>query len=165
MTALRWQQLRSFALTCVLGLAAGIGPALAQAPTTPTSVAITGGAAGETRRLPAGQAEFGIRVPLRPNAENIVTVTATNDQGQRVSKDSKITQITLGEIVRAQVTAQRLTTQEVKALVADGVIDIKDPANFNVSIFIIVLTIGGQPARVSVPVVTPRRSRSGSVSR
>src|SRR5262245_7496105 len=159
---------RSF---CLLGsvlatalLFVGGVPSVARAqtpPAAPTTINITGGAAGETRRLPAGQTEFGIRIPLRPNAENIVTVTASDDNGNKISKDVSITQLTLGEIVRAQVTAQRLTTAEVKQLVADGVIDVKDPANFNVSIFIIVLTIGGQPAQVQVPVVSPKEEPLG----
>ncbi|MGQ0735910.1 MAG: Ig-like domain-containing protein [Acidobacteriota bacterium] len=126
------------------------------APTTPTTINVTGGAAGATQRLPAGQAQFGIRVPLRPNAENVLTVVASNDAGQRASQDINVTQITLEEIVRAQVTAQRLTTEEVKALVADGTIDITNPENFNVSVFIIVLTIGAVPVQVQVPVIRPK---------
>jgi hypothetical protein len=163
MTASRSPRLLGLGLLLAIGalMAVGVAPAFAQAPSTPTTINMTGGAAGGNQRLPAGQAQFGIRVPLRPNAENIVTVTASNDAGQRVSQDVSITQLSLNEIVRAQVTAQRLTTPEVRALVADGTINIQDPANFNVSVFVVVLTIGPRPVQVQVPVVTPKEEPLG----
>ena len=32
--------------------------------------------------VPAGQSRFGLRVPLKPNAENVLVVTATDDDGR-----------------------------------------------------------------------------------
>src|SRR5688500_767360 len=116
----------------------------AQTPSSaPTTITATGGSQVATQKLPEGELRFGLRVPLKPNAENILTLTARDDSGQTATvNDIRVTQLTLDQIVQAQVTARRLTTTEVKALVADGTIDINDPQNFNVSVFDIVLTIG-----------------------
>ncbi len=47
-------------------------------------------------------------------------------------------------------------------MVANGVINLGDPSNFNVSIFTIVLTIGSLPVTVTQPVVVPISSGTGS---
>lgn len=128
--------------------------ALAQA-TSPTTLSVSGGAQPASQTAPTGQVQFGIRVPLKPNAENVLTVTAVDQAGQTATvNDLKIAQITLTDVVRAKVTATRLSTPEVKQLVAQGVIDIADPANYNVSRFVVVLTVGGQQVQVPVPVVS-----------
>jgi len=120
-------------------------------------VTVTGGAAGASQQLPAGEAKFGLRVPLKPDAENVLMVTATDAAGRTASVgDIRINQLSLSSIVVAQVTARRLSTTEVKAFVADGTIKLTDPQNFNVSLFQIALTIGGRQARVEVPVITNR---------
>ena len=123
-------------------------------PTMPTTIDIMGGAAAADQHLPAGQAQFGLRVPLKINSENVLTVMASNEVGGRVtSHEFTITQLSLTDIVRARVTAQRLTPAEVHALVADGTINVTDPTNFNVSRFDIVLTINGRDVPISVPVM------------
>lgn len=128
-------------------------PAGAQA-TSPTTVTINGGAQPAGQTYPTGQVQFGLRVPLKPNAENTLTLVATDTAGQKATvNDLKIAQITLTDVVRAKVTATRLSTPEVRQLVAQGVIDIADPANYNVSRFVVVLTVGGQQVQVPVPVV------------
>ena len=112
----------------VLAVLLVVGPAHVRAqdsPTdVPTTITITGGARAVKQRLPAGQGQFGLRVPLKLNADNILTVTATDKQGRRATvSDLKITHLALTEIVVAEVKAQRLTTQEVEQLLAAGTID------------------------------------------
>ncbi len=142
----------SVAAVAVLLLGAA-APAHAQA-TSPTAININGGAQGASQTVPTGEARFGIRVPLRPNAENVLTLTATDGDGRTVKVDDlRIAQISLTEIVRARVTAERLSTAEVKQLVAEGVINIADPANYNVSRFVVALVVNGREVRVPVPVV------------
>ncbi len=122
----------------------------------PTTVSVAGGAAPAMQVLPPWQTQFGLRVPLRTNAENTVTVTASDTHGDTAtSAPFTIVQLSLGQIVTAQVTATRLTIPEIKQLVADGTINVSDPANFNVSRFDIVLTINGRQVPVSVPVMKP----------
>ncbi|HLQ78484.1 MAG TPA: hypothetical protein VK210_14080, partial [Terriglobia bacterium] len=101
-----------------------------------TSVTISGGASAASQRLAANQGQFGIRVPLKPNAENSLAVTATDDSGRTASAyNLNVVQLTLSNLVTAQVTARRLSTPEVQTLVADGTINISNPSNFNVSMF------------------------------
>jgi len=88
-------------------------------------VTISGGASGVSQQFPTGQAQFGLSVPLRPNAENSLTVTATDASGNTTSANNiQVLQLTLSDIVKAQVTAQRLSTAQVTALVANGTINI-----------------------------------------
>lgn len=146
--------LRRFAVTG-LALAGLVSPRVAHAQaTSPTTITVTGGAQPSTQTAQTGQVQFGLRVPLKPNAENVLTLVAADRQGQTATvNDLKIAQITLTDVVRAKVTATRLTTPEIRQLVAQGVIDIADPANYNVSRFVVVLTVGGQTVQVPVPVV------------
>lgn len=141
----------------VLGIVAAMTLALvptAAAQTTPTTVAISGGSQAASQRLPAGQAQFGIRVPLKPNAENRLALVATDRDGRTASVEGlSVAQISLTEIVRATVTTQPLTTQEIRQLVADGTIDVEDPSNYNVSRFVVALVVGGRQVQVPVPVV------------
>lgn len=137
------------AILLVLPLAAH-----ASAPNIPTYVSIDGGAAQAKQTVAAGQSDYALRVPLKLNAENELLVSATNDRGQQaVSMPIKIAQIDLTDVVLARVEARRLAPAEVQELVAQGVIDLQDPENFNVSEFIIVLTIDSIPVQVKVPVV------------
>lgn len=127
-----------------------------------TSVTIAGGASGVGQHFPSGQTQFGLSVPLRPNAENLLTVTASDEAGGTATASNlRITQLTLSNLVKAQVSAQKLTASEVQALVANGTISISNPANFNVSIFSISLSIGGSSgsgnqAAFAFPVLEPR---------
>jgi len=120
-----------------------------------TALTIAGGASGVSQQLPTGQSQFGLSVPLRPNAQNVLNITATDASGQTAGANNlQILQLTLTDLVKAQVTAQRLSTAEVKALVANGTINLSNPSNFNVSMFAVALTIGGKQASVSVPVIS-----------
>ncbi|HEV7734002.1 MAG TPA: Ig-like domain-containing protein [Candidatus Binatia bacterium] len=124
------------------------------APTVPTTVGITGGSSAATQTLPPGQSAFGLRVPLRTNTENELVAAASNSKSPTATQGGiKIMQIALQDIVLARVEARRLTVQEIKTLVADGTIQLSDPENFNVSLFIIVLTIADQPVEIRMPVV------------
>ncbi len=146
---------RHAAVSVLLALAALVAPAtvFGQATTT-TTVNVTGGSQPSGQTVPTGQVQFGLQVPLRPNAENVLTLTGTDGSGQTATvNDLRIAQISLTEIVQARVTATRLSTPEVRQLVAQGVIDIADPANYNVSRFVVILTVGGQQVEVPVPVV------------
>lgn len=134
----------------LLGLPA-VGSAQA---TSPTTVNVKGGAQGATQTVPTGTARFGLRVPLKPNAENVLQVIASDAEGRTVKVDDlKIAQISLTEIVQARVTATRLTTPEIKQLVAEGVINLADPSNYNVSRFVVALVVNGREVQVPVPVV------------
>jgi Domain of unknown function DUF11/PKD domain/Bacterial Ig-like domain/Bacterial Ig-like domain (group 2) len=121
----------------------------------PTTVTITGGASGVSQQFSTGQTQFGLSVPLRPNAENLLTVTATGASGNTASANNiQVLQLTLSDIVKAQVTAQRLSTAQIAALVANGTININNPANYNVSMFSVALTVAGQQTTFSVPVIS-----------
>lgn len=124
-----------------------------------TTVTISGGASGASQNLLTGQTNFGLPVALRPNAENLLTVTATDSSGQTATASNlRIVQLTLSNLVKAEVTAQRLSTSQVQALVANGTINLTNPSNFNVSMFSLSLTIGGSKAQqttLSVPVAGP----------
>ncbi len=100
-------------------------------------------------------------VPLRRNAVNLFTVTATDDFGNSLSREVRITQLSLESLVVSRVTAEPLTVQQVQQLVADGVIKLDDPENFNVSQFSIVLTIGQEPVPISLPIVIPKSEETG----
>ncbi|MFO0689828.1 MAG: Ig-like domain-containing protein [Myxococcota bacterium] len=106
-------------------------------------------------QTPDGQGRFRFDgLQLRANAQNTFTVVATDDAGRRVEKQINITQLSLQSIVVASVKATPLPPERVIQLVEDGVIDLADPENFNVSTFQIVLTIGQEQIPVEVPIAT-----------
>ena len=74
-----------------------------------------------------------------------------------------VTQINPSQIVIASATSTPLNATQVATLVANGVINLQNPANFNISIFTIVLTIGSFPVTVTQPVVVPVSSGGGEV--
>ena len=157
-TPFRLDGLRTTALRLVLFmipcLTVPIGLAQAQGQSGITVTASgPGGTASQT--LPGQGGRFDLTVPLTRNAVNTLTVTATDASGQKASAELKVTQLSLDQIVVSQVTAERLAPQQVKQLVADGVISVDNPANFNVSKFDIVLTIANKPVPISVAVPTP----------
>lgn len=98
-----------------------------------------------------GRYQF-VNVPLRRNAVNKFTVTA-RDGDQIQTKEVSITQISLESVFVSKIKSTPLTVQEIEKLVSDGVINIDDPANFNVSVFQIVLTIGNREVPINVPMV------------
>ena len=121
------------------------------------AITVTASGPGGTRSqtLADSGGEFDLNLPLNRNAVNTITVTATDSYGQKAAHELKVTQLSLDQIVVSQVTAERLSVEQVKQLVSDGVIKIDNPANFNVSKFDIVLTIGAKPVPISVTVPTP----------
>ncbi|HDN73798.1 MAG TPA: hypothetical protein ENG16_02075, partial [Archaeoglobus sp.] len=100
-------------------------------------------------------------VPLMKNAINKFIVRAVDDNGYFAEKEVVITQVSLDSIVVSKVTTERLSVEEVEKLVNDGVIDLDDPANYNVSSFNIVLTIKNEPVRISVPIPIPKNQPNG----
>jgi uncharacterized protein YjdB len=140
------------------GLLAAAAGWAAMPPTAlagPTNVTISGGAQQVSQTLPTGQGPIGLQVPLVPNSINKLLVNAIGDSGQTASQELDITQITLSDIVLASVQTTLLTPAQVQTLVANGTINLANPANYNVSQFDIVLTIKGQPVPISVAVPQP----------
>jgi hypothetical protein len=127
------------------------GPSPAGADVT---VSATGPGGSLSQTVPGTGGPFNLNLPLTRNAVNTITVTATDIAGNKVSQDLKVTQLSLDQIVVSQVTAEALSVQQIKQLVADGVIQLDNPDNYNVSKFDIVLTIGDKLVPVSVPVVS-----------
>jgi hypothetical protein len=140
-------------------LAVVLAPSLARGQAqTPTTVNVSGGSQGATQTVPTGETRFGLRVPLKPNAENTLSLVATDTDGRTAKVDNlKVAQISLTEIVQARVTATRLSTPEVKQLVAEGVINLQDPDNYNVSRFVVALVVNGREVQVPVPVVRHKK--------
>ena len=138
-------------------------PAPAQADIT---VTVAGPAGSRSQTVPDTGGPFSFKrnivngvvtdttLPLTRNALNTITVSAMDASGNKVSQDIKVTQLSLDQIVVSQVSAERLSVQQIKQLVADGVIKLDNPANYNVSKFDIVLTIGEKQVPISVPVVS-----------
>jgi large repetitive protein len=125
----------------------------------PAHAAVTVTASGpggvRSQTLPDAGGPFDLNLPLTKNAVNSITVTASDSGGRSVSKELKVTQLSLDQLVVSQVTAQRMTKEEIAQAVSDGIIALDNPANYNISKFDIVLTIGTKPVSVSVVVPTP----------
>ena len=67
-------------------------------------VTINGGAQGATQTVPSGGQRFGVRVPLKPNAENVLSLGAADTNGRTAQiNDLRVAQISLTDIVRATV--------------------------------------------------------------
>src|SRR5690606_8706869 len=122
---------------------------------------VTGPAGNVSQTLPGPSGTFSIQTPLARNAVNALTVSATDAAGNRVSKDVRITQLSLESVVVSRVEATPLPPERVIQLVNDGVIDLEDPANYNVSAFSIVLTIGRREVPVSIPIAMPIQEPEG----
>ncbi len=145
---------RRLAVLCAAALSIAAGRA-------ETSVTVTSPAGRVTQALPDAGGPFALDVPLARNAVNRVTVSATDAAGHVASQDLLITQVSLDALVVSQVTVERLEPEEIEQLVNEGVIDLDDPANYNVSQFTIVITVAGQPVEVSVPIPMPINEDSG----
>ncbi len=119
---------------------------------------------GDTKQAvatdPNGKYTF-TNIPLRRNSVNRFTVS-TGEGSQKQSREVKITQISLNSVVVSKIKSEPLSVQEIEKLVNDGVIQLDDPANFNVSKFEIVLTIGHEEIPISIPVVTGLQEETGS---
>jgi len=120
-------------------------------------VKVAGPAGSNSQTLPGDSGTFDMTIPLAKNTVNKLTVTATDENGNKVSQNISLTQISFDSLVVAQVTATPLPPSRIEELVNDGTINISDPDNFNVSQFSIVLTIGGvQQIPVNIPVSVPK---------
>ena len=122
---------------------------------TEVTVSISGPGGNLTQRLPDAGGAFALDLPLTKNAVNNISVTASDIHGNSERKDLSITQVSLDNVVISEFTSEPLSPERIEELVNDGVIDLEDPENFNVSIFTIVLTINNTPVPISVPVARP----------
>lgn len=120
------------------------------------NVNVSGPAGSRNQNLPTGSGSFDVNLPLSKNQVNKVTVSATDENGNVATQDISITQVSFDSLVVAKVTAEPLPIERIEQLVNDGVIDLKDPENFNVSQFTIVLTIAQEPVQFSIPIITPK---------
>ena len=125
-----------------------------------TTVIINGGTTPVSATLDSATTTFCLTVPLMPNQQNTLVATAIDDTGAapRASASSTpllVTQVNPSQIVIASATSTPLNAVQIATLVANGVINLQNPANFNVSIFTIVLTIGSFPVTITQPVATP----------
>ena len=131
--------------------------ALSCSVTAQAAITVTASGPGgvQSQTLPDSGGPFDLNLPLNRNAVNTITVTASDSGGRSVSKELKVTQLSLDQLVVSQVTAQRMTKEEIVQLVNDGIIKLDNPANYNVSKFDIILTIGTKPVPISVAVPSP----------
>ncbi|HOH29183.1 MAG TPA: hypothetical protein PLC40_05885, partial [Candidatus Hydrogenedentes bacterium] len=109
------------------------------------TVNISGPGGNLTQSLPDGGGAFALDLPLTKNAVNNISVTASDIHGNRAQKDLNITQVSLDNVVISEFTSEPLSVERIEQLVNDGVIDLEDPENYNVSMFTVVLTIGSKP--------------------
>jgi len=131
-----------------------------------TTVRIEGGTSPVSMVLDGSTTNFCLDVPLRRNTSNTLIASAVDDLAvapKPVASAQPISVVHLdpSEIIVAQADSRPLTTEEVETLVANGVINLDDPSNFNVSMFTVVLTIGSFPVTVSQPVAVPVVSGGG----
>ncbi|MEM6639956.1 MAG: Ig-like domain-containing protein [Pseudomonadota bacterium] len=125
-----------------------------------TTVKISGGTSVVAATLDALTASFCLDVPLRPNTQNTLIASAVDDlavapRPLALAVPVPVVQVTASDIVIADVTSEPLTEDEIAELVDNGVIDLNDPSNFNVSVFTIVFTVGSFPVTVSEVLVVP----------
>lgn len=119
-----------------------------------TTVTIAGGASTVSTTLSLGQTRFCLDVPLRQNTENTLVASAVDDvapisRPTAWARPVQVVHLDPTEIVIASVDSRPLTTAEIEALVASGVIDLDDPENYHFSMFTVVLNIGGTEIRPS----------------
>ena len=125
------------------------------------TVTVKGPAGSASQALPDSGGEFALDIPLNKNSVNTISVTAQDEAGHSVSQDLAITQVSLDSIVVSKVKTERLSVEEVEQLVSDGVIDLDDPENYNVSTFDIVLNVRQKPVHISLPVPVPKDELRG----
>ena len=125
-----------------------------------TTVKIEGGASIVSLSLNASTTSFCLDVPLRVNTQNTLIATAIDDlalppRPAASAPPVQVVHVDPSSIIIAEATSRPLTIEETELLVQNGVIQLDDPSNFNVSMFTIVLTIGQFPVTVSQPVAVP----------
>ena len=135
----------------------GAVAALVSLPAARAGITVTvNGPGGSARQvLPDEGGGFDLNMPLNRNSVNHLSVTAEDRYGNSASRALTITQLSLDAIVVSRVTSERLSVEQVEQLVNDGVIDLKNPENYNVSEFKIVLTIGREQVPISIPIPIP----------
>jgi large repetitive protein len=119
------------------------------------TVNVSGPGGNLTQTLPDAGGSFALNLPLSRNMVNNISVNASDIHGNSAWQDIAVTQVSLDNVVISEFTSEPLSIERIEELVNDGIIDLADPENFNVSIFTIVLTINNEPIPVSVPIVTP----------
>lgn len=119
------------------------------------TVNVSGPAGNLTQSLPDAGGSFALNLPLSRNMVNNISVTASDLHGNNARQDLTVTQVSLDNVVISEFTSEPLSIERIEELVNDGVIDLEDPENYNVSVFTIVLTINNEPLPVSVPIATP----------
>jgi len=132
-----------------------------------TTVKIAGGANTVSVQLDGVTADFCLDVTLRPNTENTLIATAIDDLAAAPKPAAsaipiQVVHVDPASIIIAEASSRPLTIEETELLVQNGVIELDDPSNFNVSMFTIVLTIGQFPVTVSQPVAVPTGTSSVS---
>ena len=132
-----------------------------------TTVRVEGGTSTVSTTLDDVTTHFCVDVPLQPNTQNILIASAIDDLSPEpkpvaYTKPVSIIQVDPSQIVIAEVHVRPLTEDEIATLVQNGIINLDNPDNFNVSMFTVVLTIGSFPVTISQPIAVNRRT--GSVS-
>ena len=151
----RRRLLARHALLVAALVTAAVGLAQPAAATPTTTVTLTGPESrGPIMPGPDGRFAFP-NVPLKRNSVNKFTVTAQDGAGRTFTKELSITQLSLESVVVSKVTSTPVPPERVIQLVKDGVIEIDDPANFNVSTFAVVLTIGQRAVPIELPIAMP----------
>ncbi len=131
------------------------------ASTADITVTVAGPGGQASQALPDAGGTFDMNLPLNQNAVNQITVTAEDQYGNKAAQELAITQVSLDKVVVSKVTSERLSVEEVEQLVNDGVIDLDDPENYNVSTFDIVLTIAKEPVPIKIPIAMPKEEPGG----
>ncbi|MCP4769716.1 MAG: choice-of-anchor D domain-containing protein [Gammaproteobacteria bacterium] len=130
-----------------------------------TTVRIEGGSSVVSVKLDSASTDFCLDVPLRRNTQNTLIASAIDDLAPRnvaTAQPVQIVQVDLADIVVASAFSRPLSVDEIDSLVDEGVIDLNEAENFNVSMFTVVLIIGSFPVTISQPVVV--NPSSGTVS-
>ena len=134
-----------------------------------TTVRVEGGATAVSTILDGSSTNFCLNVPLRPNTENTLLVSAIDDLAPAprpiaYAQPVQVVQLDLSSIVIVNAYSRPLTQEEIETLVNEGIIDLSDPSNFNVSMFTIVFTIGSYPVPITISQPVVLNPTPGAVS-
>ena len=121
---------------------------------------VLGDAQDVSTRLDAFTTSFCLDVPLRVNTQNTLIATAIDNlaappRPAASAVPVQVVHVDPSSIVIAEASSRPLTIEETELLVENGVINLDNPSNFNVSMFTIVITIGQFPVTYSQPVAVP----------
>jgi len=126
-----------------------------------TIVSIEGAAIPVSIQLDASTTRFCVEVSLRQNTQNLLIASAIDNIAPQpkpiaYAKPVSVIHLDPDELIIVDVFSRLLTAAEVADLINGNVINLDNPDNFNVSLFTVVLTIGGSPVTVSQPVPVPK---------